>query len=157
MRDSIEKRYIGKIIGCIFLITSFVAVSSCSQSGYQITGNLESEILADKVGTLTDIFLSYNLNVEYVLLIAGDGTAVFLSEKSFPDLEVIRSKGKYSTKSESLPPVCNLSGVVEIAIYNNTYRSEDIYTPFYKKMENYQLLGESSMKGHIVRKYQAIN
>jgi hypothetical protein len=140
----------GKIIIILFLL-SLVA---CSPQGYRFSGNIDSEFYSEQTGNLKEILALHELNAEYALLIASDGIAVLISEPSFPRIEIYLDAKKISTRSEFLPPVSNLNDLSEIVIYNWKHPVVDRQTPFSLRLLELQFLGESSLNGHLVRKYQ---
>jgi len=127
---------------------------SCSETGYQITGNISEQTVSTQSGKLEEILLEKDIKAEYILFIASDGTAFFISEKSIPEINIIRQKDKYNTETSSLPPVCNLNDITEICISNSDFPLENYQTPFSIRMNDFELLGESSKDGYFVRKYK---
>ncbi len=138
----------------IFIILAVVFFFGCYQSQIEVSGNIERKVFLNQTGNLLEILHSKAIVAEYLLLIATDGTAVFICEKSFSELEIIRKKGKFATQTGSLPPVCNLNEIKEICIYNSSYPLSDHQTPFSLRLQEFQFLGESSQAGHYVRKYK---
>ena len=130
---------------------------SCSQSQITITGNIQENIIITETGNLAEIFESKNISAEYILVIAVDGTAFFISEKSISELEIVKEKGKFQTETTILPPVCNLNNITEICVYVSDFALEEYQTPFSKRISEFELLGENSREGHFVRKYKRDN
>jgi hypothetical protein len=129
-------------------------LSACSSGFYEITGNVDTIIKTNRSADLSEIFEENGLQPEYALLIASDGTALLVSERSFPHLEIKRDKGVYSTSSEILPPVSNIRDLSEISIYSSAYPLQDNHTPFSRRIRDFEFLGESSRNGHFIRKYR---
>jgi hypothetical protein len=130
---------------------------SCSQSQITIIGNIQENIIITETGNLAEIFESKNVTTEYILIIAADGTAFFISEKSIGELDLIKEKGIFQTETSTLPPVCNLNNITEICIYNSDFSMTNYETPFSKKLSEFELLGENSRECHFVRKYKREN
>ncbi|MFC1898177.1 hypothetical protein ACFLYJ_01255 [Candidatus Cloacimonadota bacterium] len=141
----------GKIVSLI--LTGFL-LFACSQSNYKITGNIINRISLNQSGYLADILQESNIEAEYILVIAADGTAFFVSEASFSEIKIISEKGEFNSESSSLPPVSNLNNIIEICVYNSDFPVENYLTPFSKRMNNFKLIGENSKNGHHVRKYK---
>lgn len=130
---------------------------ACSSGFYEITGNIDTTIKTNRSADLSEIFEENGLQPEYALLIASDGTAVLVSERSFPHLIISRDRRSFQSGSDLLPPVTNLRDLSEICIYSSDFPLQDNQTPFSIRIRDFELLGESSRNGHYVRKYRLIN
>ena len=137
----------------IFLLAGIILIS-CTQPKIAITGNLENSKTISANGNLAEIFEKAEIEAEYILVIASDGTAFFVSEKSISEIEITREKGNFNSKTSSLPPVCNLNNIVEICVYNSDFTQENQHNPFAERIAEFEFLGESSKAGHFVRKYK---
>jgi hypothetical protein len=127
---------------------------SCSETSYRITGNIDAQVASDKTGNVESILQEFGIIAEYALIIADDGTAFFISENSFSEIEINSKKGKFNSGSSNLPPVCNLNNIIEICVYNSDFPVENHQTPFSVRMNDFEFLGENSRKGHFVKKYR---
>ena len=94
-------------------------------------------------------------------MIGSDGTAVFLSRNSFPEITINKENRKWNCSTEILPPVCNIYNLKEICIFKSffsekiTVQNENLH-PFAVRMRDFEFLGESQKNGHTVRKYREI-
>jgi hypothetical protein len=140
-----------------YLLITILLLTDCSRSGYFLTGNISEELSVSYSGVLTEILE----DAEYALLIGSDGTAVFLSENSFPEITIHKVNGKWNCSTEILPTVCNIRNLKEICIFKSysskkiTIENEDLH-PFAVRMRDFEFLGESQKNGHTVRKYREI-
>ena len=87
-----------------YLLITILFLTGCGRSGYLLTGNLTEESLVSQKGILSNILE----DAEYALLIGSDGTAVFLSENSFPEITIQKENGKWNCSTKILPPICNI-------------------------------------------------
>ena len=139
------------------LLITILLLTVCGRSGCLLTGNLTEESLVSRSGVLSNILG----DAEYALLIGSDGTAVFLSQNSFPEITIHKKIGKWNCSTDILPPVCNIRNLKEICIFKSysdkkmTIENEDLH-PFAVRMKDFEFLGESQKNGHIVRKYREI-
>ena len=138
----------------IYLILAGVFLFGCSQSQIKISGNLDQKTHLNQTGNLAEILSDKDIEAEYLLLIAADGTAVFLSERSLGEIRISKSGKTFNSRSDVLPPVCSLNDLKEICIYFSNYPLTDHQTPFSLRMQDFRFLGESSQSGHYVRKYK---
>ncbi len=140
-----------------YLLIAILLLVGCSRSGYLLTGNLTEEVVVSQIGILSNILE----DAEYALLIGSDGTAVFLSQNSFPEITINKENGKWNCSTEILPPVCNIRNLKEICIFKPffgekiTVENEELH-PFAVRMRDFEFLGEAQKNGHIVRKYREI-
>ncbi|MDO9576551.1 MAG: hypothetical protein Q7J16_01570 [Candidatus Cloacimonadales bacterium] len=141
----------GKIV--VFILTG-IFLFSCAQPGIKITGNIDEQITVNQSGNLAEILQKYNIQAEYILVVAADGTAFFVSDNSLTEIEISQKNGKFNSDTASLPPVCNLNNIIEICVYNSDFPLVDHQTPFSERISQFEFLGESSKDGHFVRKYK---
>ena len=142
----------------IVLSLLLVLLSACTTpSGYILTGNVEKEIKLTTIGSLDEVIAAAGVKAEYALVVASDGTSFLLSEQSFSLIEISKVQNEFNTRSDLLPPVCNLNNISEIIVYNIHYPLEGFYTPFSERMKGFEFLGESSMGFHFVRKYNRMD
>ena len=141
----------------VYLSITILLLTGCGRSGYLLTGNLTEESYVSLSGILSEILE----DAEYALLIGSDGTAVFLSENSFPEITIHKESGKWNCSTEILPPVCNIHNLKEICIFKSFFENkikvenENLH-PFAVRMRDFEFLGESQKNGHTVRKYREI-
>jgi hypothetical protein len=140
-----------------YLLIAILFLTGCGRSGYLLTGNITEESVVSQRGILSNILE----DAEYALLIGSDGTAVFLSENSFPEITIHKESGKWNCSTDILPPVCNIRNLKEICIFKSFFgkkiqvENEDLH-PFAVRMRDFEFLGESQKNGHTVRKYREI-
>ena len=140
-----------------YILITVLLLIGCRSSGYLITGNVSDESVVTSRGKLSNILE----DAEYALLIGFDGTAVFLSQNSFPEITINKENGKWNCSTEILPPVCNIRNLKEICIFKPffgekiTVENENLH-PFAARMRDFEFLGEAQKNGHIVRKYREI-
>ena len=140
-----------------YLLITILLLTSCGRSGYLLTGNLTEESVVSYSGVLSNILG----DAEYALLIGSDGTAVFLSDNSFPEITINKENRKWNCSTEILPPVCNIRNLKEICIFKSFFgkkikvENENLH-PFAVRMRDFEFLGESQKNGHTVRKYREI-
>ncbi len=140
-----------------FFIIAILLLTGCSRSGYLLTGNINDVLSVSQEGILSEILQ----HTEYALLIGSDGTAVFLSQKSFPEITIHKENKKWNCSTEILPPVCNIRNLKEICIFKSFFSDKIIVEnenlhPFAVRMRDFEFLGESQKNGHTVRKYREI-
>ncbi|MCF7794496.1 MAG: hypothetical protein K9N09_04275 [Candidatus Cloacimonetes bacterium] len=136
------------------LLIVIILLSGCSGSGILITGNIAGRQVLRQTGNLSEILQQKEIPAEYALVIAADGTAFFISERSFSEIKIAKEKGKFNSTSKTLPPVCNLKNIVEICIYYSEYPVIDNKTPFSSRLEDFEFFGQNSKNDHFVRKYR---
>ena len=141
-----------------FFIILIFLLTGGSKTGYLLTGNINEVSSSSQEGILAEILH----DVEYVLLIGSDGTAVFLSESSFPKIIINKENGNWNCSSDILPPVCNIYNLKEICIFKSFFEKKikvenETLNPFAVRMRDFEFLGESQKNGHTVRKYREIN
>jgi hypothetical protein len=129
-------------------------VFSCSSPSLYFSGNLAEDIPVVNAGNLAEIFQDLDIKPEYTLFIARDGTAFLISEKSFSHVYLQKDKNGFHSRSEVLPPVCNLNDLKEISLFVSNFNIKDGKTPFNEKIDRFDFLGENSRNGHWVRKYK---
>lgn len=140
-----------KITIFVFVVILLVG---CAQTGIQITGNIAKQKVLRQTGNLAEVFHQNDISAEYALVIAADGTAFFISEKSFPEIDLIVEDGKINSSSASLPPVCNLNNIKEICLYNSNFPLTHHQTSFSLRISDFEFLGQSARNDHFVRKYK---
>ena len=140
-----------------FFIIAILLLTGCGKTGYLLTGNVNEVLSISQEGVLSNILE----DAEYALLIGSDGTAVFLSRNSFPEITINKENGGWNCSTEILPPVCNIRNLKEICIFKPffgekiTVGNEELH-PFAVRMRDFEFLGESQKNGYIVRKYREI-
>ena len=140
-----------------FFIITILLLTDCGKTGYLLTGNISEVLPVSQEGILSEMLG----DAEYALLIGSNGTAVFLSRNSFPEITVNKENGKWNCSTDILPPVCNIHNLKEICIFKPffgekiTIEKEKLH-PFAARMRDFEFLGEAQKNGHIVRKYKEI-
>ena len=140
-----------------YLLITILLLTGCGRSGYLLTGNINEVSSVSQEGILSEIIE----DAEYALLVGSDGTAVFLSENSFPEITIHKENRKWNCSTDILPPVCNIHNLKEICIFKSFFgkkikvENENLH-PFAVRMRDFEFLGESQKNGHTVRKYREI-
>jgi len=151
-----EKCKEGTMARSIVLLGLILFICSCSNPHIRITGNLAEFSTIDETGNLAEILESNNVTAEYILVVAADGTAFFVSSKSISALQITKKNNEFHTLTTTLPPVCNLNNIKEICVYISDFPREDDHTPFSARIAQFEFLGENSRDGHLVRKYKQV-
>ncbi len=143
----------------IFLILVF----GCNKSELQISGNVDKNYKIQKSGNLKNILENISKDIEYAFLIGKDGTAAYISEPSFSNIQIQKKGLEWFSYTDSLPDFCNIKNLTEICVYqtkaenslfvlNNDEQIEKI-TPFSARVKEFELLGISTKNNHFAKKY----
>jgi hypothetical protein len=141
----------------IVLASTFLLfVLCCRAQSYFIAGDLSKPITSRATASLEEVFNEFDLKVEYALIVASDGTAVLLSQRSFSQLQIIKRKSKFHSMSETLAPVTGLYDIAEISVSLINGENNPTQKRFSLRMREFEFLGESSANDYLVRKYKLI-
>ena len=91
----------------IFLILVF----GCNKSELQISGNVDKNYKIQKSGNLKNILENISKDIEYAFLIGKDGTAAYISEPSFSNIQIQKKGLEWFSYTDSLPDFCNMKYV----------------------------------------------
>ncbi|HHE37936.1 MAG TPA: hypothetical protein ENL20_05115 [Candidatus Cloacimonetes bacterium] len=159
MDRKIKINFTGIVIVAILVLLLFL--SACESNGIILTGNISAGAKITESGKLAQLLKEKAPFTEYALLIGADGTAALISEISFSEIQLKKDKNSWYSSSELLPPVCNITDIREICIYQPVKRIIDIKTEkngkillFSERIKDFELLGESQKNGYPVRKYK---
>lgn len=157
--------------GSMFFYSGFIILllifSACSKkSTLTISGNIPQIKNINKTGNLHEIlqaeFPTINSEFEQILLIANDELAVEISFIALKEIQLIKDKHGFSSKTKILPEVCNIRGLKEIVIYRQTQENsvflleknntQAMISPYLARFSEYKILGESSKNDFESRK-----
>ena len=132
------------------LLFSFVfSLFACAPNDLILTGNIESGTVISSEGRFDEILINLAPSAKYALLIGSDGTAALITSRSFSEIYIQKDKNGWNSKTDNLPAVCNIRDLKEICIY-----SRKLNNHFSDRLNDFELLGQSSKKGYYTRKYK---
>jgi hypothetical protein len=133
-------------------------------SPLSLTGNVETGLVLQAEGCLAELLAAKTIKADAVLLIGADGTAAFLERSALEMVSLQYANKQWNSISDSLPPVCNIKDLAEIAISYHPWETilevdiegtfPRIYTPFSWIMTDYVQLATSSKNGWQAEKYE---
>ncbi|MCF7858130.1 MAG: hypothetical protein K9N07_02235 [Candidatus Cloacimonetes bacterium] len=135
------------------LLSLLLWFASCSPPGILISGNIDYTTFIHQNGKLNNLLQTLSPAAEYALIIGSDGTAVLVTAKSFSEIEIYKKADRWFSKTEKLPPVCNIKDIKEICVYSQVPAE---YNSFEERFKDFEFLGQSSKNDHYVRKYKEI-
>jgi type I phosphodiesterase/nucleotide pyrophosphatase len=137
---------------------------SCAQKGLKFTGNISEPVNLQESSNLYDFLKEQNIAAEYALLSGNDGTAAYVFNNSFQNIDLIRIKQKWHSQSYDLPEVVNINDLSHVSLFVRDHNNSlnilretgqiDIITPFEAELAQYDFLGKSSKNDHSVRKFK---
>ncbi|MDP8267638.1 MAG: hypothetical protein P9L97_02805 [Candidatus Tenebribacter davisii] len=142
-----------RMVKRIFLGLIILLLFACSSNNLSITGNVKEGTEIIKAGRLGNILKDISPAIKYTILIGSDGTAALITSRSFPEIMIIKENGKWNSKTEKLPTVCNIKNIEEICVYTKTSSKENRFS---KRLDEFDFLGQSSKNGFYSRKYKEL-
>ena len=128
-----------------------------------LTGNVETDSVLNAEGILAKLLAEKSIKADAVLLTGKDGTAAFIEKSAFKVIFLQNKNQQWNSVSDSLPPVCNIKNLAEIAISYNPWdiilevdidgTFPKLYTPFAWIMADFRQLATSSKNGWQAEKY----
>ena len=129
-----------------------------------LTGNISPGAVLETKGCFAELLADKNIGADAVLFIGSDGTAALIEKSAFKLILLHYDDPGWSSVSTSLPPVCNIKGLVEIALWKSSWDIQlevenvanypQIYTPFNWIMKDFNYLATSAKNGYQVEKYK---
>ena len=129
-----------------------------------LTGNItHGEVILTK-GCFAELLADMDIMADAALFIGSDGTAALIENSAFKLIYLHYDDPGWSSVSTSLPPVCNIKDLSEIALWqspwdimleldlDNSY--PHLYTPFNWIMKDFNYLATSARNGYQVEKYK---
>jgi len=146
-----------------YLLIIILIISGCGRQAIIVSGNISSERSIIKEGVLSDLLADFS--AQSALIIAKDGSAVYLPASSFPHIRIQKYHRKgWQSRSETLPVFSNIKDIAEIAVFakDNGYglalydkeNEIDYITPFRAKIEQFEQFGRSNKNNLDAIKYQ---
>ena len=128
-----------------------------------LTGNVETGSVLKAEGSLAELLAEKSIKADAVLLTGKDGTAAFIEKSAFKVIFLQYENEQWNSVSDSLPPVCNIKNLAEIAISYNPWdivlevdidgTFPKLYTPFAWIMADFTQLATSSKNDWQAEKY----
>ncbi len=122
---------------------------ACAPNDLILTGNIESGTVISSEGRFDEILKDIVPSTRYALIVGSDGTAALITSRSFSKIYIHKNKNGWNSKTDDLPAVCNIKNIKEICIYSRTSNNH-----FSDRLNDFELLGQSSKNGYYVRKYK---
>ena len=145
----------------ILILCSYMLLASEALS---LSGNLSTGTVLETKGCFAELLADKDIRAEAALFIGSDGTAALVEKSAFELILLHYDDPGWSSVSTSLPPVCNIKDIKEIAIWQrdwdiqleveNVVNYPLIYTPFTWIMKDYDYLATSARNGYQVEKYK---
>jgi hypothetical protein len=140
-----------KRISIVFFILLLFA---CTPNDLTLTGNIDGGIKISSEGKLDEILKDIAPSAKYALLIGYDGTATLITSRSFPKICIQKDKNRWNSKADNLPAVCNIRNLKELCIYSKNSNNNNRFSD---RLNDFELLGQSSKNGYYIRKYKERN
>ncbi|MCF7911517.1 MAG: hypothetical protein K9M99_03235 [Candidatus Cloacimonetes bacterium] len=128
-----------------------------------LSGNISPEVIETR-GCFAELLTDKGIRADAALLIGSDGTAALIEKSAFELILLHYDDPGWSSVSTSLPPVCNIKDLTEIALWQNPWDIQlevdniinypQIYTPFTWIMKDFNYLATSAKNGYQVEKYK---
>ena len=129
----------------------------------KLNGNITPEVIEVK-GCFAELLEEKGITAEAALFIGSAGTAALIENSAFKLIFLHYDDPGWSSVSTSLPPVCNIKDLAEIAIWqspweiqlevDNNINYPQIYTPFNWIMKDFNYLATTAKNGYQVEKYK---
>ncbi|MDP8220509.1 MAG: hypothetical protein P9X26_04140 [Candidatus Stygibacter frigidus] len=132
-----------------------------------LIGNISHREEIETKGCFAELLANTDINADAALIIGSDGTAALIEKSAFKLIYLHYDDPGWSSVSTSLPPVCNIKDIKEIAIWQSSWDIQfevdlegnypRIYTPFNWIMQDYNYLATSAKNGYQVEKYKKLD